>query len=190
MTKSYKSFRKEGFSVRPEVYNRDKNGAPMTSHQKHERDMDVEKQSKGDFSSLLELRDIYDELHTIMKLFKEQRKTIAFMAKHYKGSNRASEGQNQEQKNDFPTFMRLIEEQQKVMLATIAKQFEDTSRSSENQHTESGFSAFDHEMLDSQTVKSKDGLMYLEEAQRSISAFETQVLDMIESTENAEKAVC
>ena len=190
MTKSYKSFRKEGFSVRPDVYNRDKNGAPMTSHQKHERDKDVEKQSKGDFSSLLELRDIYDELHTIMKLFKEQRKTIAFMAKHYRGSNRASEGQNEEQKGDFQNLVKIIEEQQKAILAAIAIQIEGTGRPSEDQHTESGISALDPELLDSQMVKSKDGLKYLQEAERSINAFETQILDMIESTENAEKAVC
>ena len=190
MTKSYKSFRKEGFSVRPDVYNRDKNGAPMTSHQKHERDLDVEKQSKGDFSSLLELRDIYDELHTIMKLFKEQRNTIAFMAKHYRGPNRASEGQGGEQKSDFQTLMRIIEEQQKAILAALAKQPESTGGANGNLGTESEISVFDREMLDSQTVKSKDGLKYLEEAERSINAFETQILDMIESTENAEKAVC
>ncbi|KAL8796496.1 MAG: hypothetical protein Q9195_001170 [Heterodermia aff. obscurata] len=188
MTKSYKSFRKEGFSVRPDVYNRDKNGAPMNSHQKHQRDMQVERQSKEDFSSLLELRDIYDELHTIMKLFKEQRKTIAFMTMRYKGSNRASEGQNEEQKGDFQNLMRIFEEQQKLILAAIAKQPEGTGRPAENQNAGDGVSAFDLEMLDSQTVNSKDALRYLEEAERSINAFETQILDMIESTENAEKA--
>lgn len=189
MTKSYKSFRKEGFSVRPDVYNRDKNGAPMTSHQKHERDLDVEKQSKADFSSLLELRDIYDELHTIMKLFKEQRKAIMFMAKHYRGTSRASEGQNEEQKGDFQNIMRIIEEQQKAILAAFAKQLEGTDRPTEDQNLETGMSGSDREMLESQTVKSKDGLKYLEEAQRSINVFEAQILDMIESTENAEKAV-
>ena len=189
MTKSYKSFRKEGFSLRPDVYNRDKNGEPMTSHQKHERDMEVEKQSKGDFSSLLELRDVYDELHTIMKLFKEQRKTIAFMAKRYRGFNRATEGQHEEQKGDFQKLMRIIEEQQKSILAALAKQLEGTGQPTESQNVESGILALDREMSDSQTVKSKDGLKYLEEAQRSINAFETYILDMIETTENAEKAV-
>ena len=189
MTKSYKSFRKEGFSVRPDVYNRDKNGEPMTSHQKHERDLDVEKQSKADFSSLLELRDIYDELHTIMKLFKEQRKTIVYMATHYRGNNRVSEGQKEEQKGDFQNILRLFEEQHKAFLAVFAKQLEGTDRPTENQNIESSISASNPELLDSQTILSKDGLKYLEEAERSINVFETQILDMIESTENAEKAV-
>ena len=43
----------------------------------------MEKQSKEDFSSLLELRDIHDELHTIKKLFKEQRETLLAMVNYY-----------------------------------------------------------------------------------------------------------
>ena len=188
MTKSYKSFRKEGFSVRPDVYNRDKNGEPMTSHQKHERDMDVEKQSKADFSSLLELRDIYDELHTIMKLFKEQKKTIVYMMKHYRGNNRASEGQNEEQKGDVQNIRRVFE-QQIAILAAFAKQLEGTDQPTEDRNIESVISGSNPELLDSQTILSKDGLKYLEEAERSINVFEAQIRDMIESTENAEKAV-
>lgn len=88
MTRSYKSFRKEGFSVRPDVYNRKKNGEPMTSDEKQGRDRDVEKESKEDFSSLLELRDVFDELNIIRKLFQEQRDTLSTMVEHYKGADR------------------------------------------------------------------------------------------------------
>ena len=79
MTKSFKSFRKVGFSVRPDIYDRNEKGDRMTSAEKEARDKGVEKQSKEDFASLLELRDIYDELHTIKKLFKEQRDTLIGM---------------------------------------------------------------------------------------------------------------
>lgn len=84
MTRSYKSFRKEGFSVRPDAYYRKQNGEPMSTQEKQARDLDMEKQSKEDFSSLLELRDISDELHTIKKIFKEQRDTLFAMARYYR----------------------------------------------------------------------------------------------------------
>lgn len=93
MTRSYKLFRREGFSVRPDAYDRNKDGTPMTSDEKQERDLEVEKQSKGDFSSLLELRDVHDELHTLLKLFKEQNDTLTSMAKHYGGPTWPIEGQ-------------------------------------------------------------------------------------------------
>ena len=45
-----------------------------------------------DFSALLELRDVYDELHTILKLFKEQKDTLTSMASHYGGPTWPIEG--------------------------------------------------------------------------------------------------
>ena len=94
MTRSYKSFRKEGFSVRPEAYYRKKNGEPMTSQEKREKDLDIEKQSREDFSSLLELRDISDELHTIQKLFKEQRGILIDTARYYLNGEGTGEMKN------------------------------------------------------------------------------------------------
>ena len=88
MTRSYKSFRREGFSLRPDVYDRNRNGEPLSSDEKENRDRDVEKESKEDFSSLLELRDVSDELRIIQKLFKEQRDTLGDMAAFYRGDER------------------------------------------------------------------------------------------------------
>lgn len=120
----------------------------MTSDEKQERDQEVEKQSKGDFSSLLELRDIYDELHTIMKLFKEQKSTLTSMAKRYGG----------------PTWPI------------------------ESQGTNIDPRSPGREGIEAQTIV-QEGMKHLEEAYRSITAFETNVRDMIENSENAEKAV-
>ena len=120
----------------------------MTSVQKQERDLEIEKQSKGDFSSLLELRDVYDELHTIMKLFKEQKETLTSMAKHYGGPTWPTEGQGTNADPRSP----------------------------------------DRQAFDAQTTV-QEGMKHLEEAYRSIKAFEANVKDMIENAENAEKAV-
>ncbi|KAL8829774.1 MAG: hypothetical protein Q9191_001822 [Dirinaria sp. TL-2023a] len=111
MTRSYKSFRKEGFSVRPDAYYRKQNGEPMTTGEKQEKDLSVERQSKEDFSSLLELRDISDELHTIKKLFQEQRDALVDMAVHYLDAEGTGEKQNAEQ--DRKIFIQRAREAQK-----------------------------------------------------------------------------
>lgn len=111
MTRSYKSFRKEGFSVRPDAYYRKKNGEPMTTSEKQEKDLGIERQSKEDFSSLLELRDISDELHTIKKLFQEQRDALVAVARHYIGADCVGEMQNLKQ--DFKNSIQRAREAQK-----------------------------------------------------------------------------
>ena len=104
MTRSYKTFRREGFSVRPDEYDRNKDGEPMTPDQKQQRDRDVEEQSKEDFSSLLELRDIMDELSTLKKLFDEQAETLASMTKHYDDPKMLGEAQQSTSNLTSPTF--------------------------------------------------------------------------------------
>ena len=111
MTRSYKSFRKEGFSVRPDAYYRKKNGEPMTTREKQEKDLGIERQSKEDFSSLLELRDISDELHTIKKLFQEQRCALVDIAGHYIDADGRGEMQNPKQ--DVKNFIQQATEAQK-----------------------------------------------------------------------------
>lgn len=133
MTRSYKSFRKEGFRIRPD--------------KKQEIDMDIEKQSKEDFSSLLELRDIYDELHTIRKLLREQRETLVVMVQHYIGE-RTSEAQ--------------------ISARNLTNLLRETAEA---------------KTLDSDAIK------HLEETARSLDSFESNISDMIESSENTEKAV-
>ena len=127
MTGSYKSFRKEGFSVRPDVYYRKKNGEPMTADEKQARDMDVEKQSREDFSSLLELRDIFDELHTIKKLFKEQRETLLVMARNYLGVESLSE--TQDPTKDLTTIISKATEAQKLDAGAGLNYLQETWRS-------------------------------------------------------------
>ena len=104
MTRSYKTFRREGFSVRPDEYDRNEDGEPMTPDQKHQRDRAVEEQSKEDFSSLLELRDIMDELNTLKKLFDEQAETLASMANHYNDPKKLGETQRSTSNLTSPTF--------------------------------------------------------------------------------------
>ena len=110
MTRSYKTFRKEGFSVRPEEYDRNEDGEPMTPDQKQQRDRDIEEQSKEDFSSLLELRDIMDELNTLKKLFDEQAETLASMANHYSDPTMLGQTQQSASNLTSPT-LRTIEAQ-------------------------------------------------------------------------------
>ena len=84
MTRSYKDFRARGFSVRADAYNRRETGQPMTSEEKLARDQDIERKSREDLSSLLELRDILDELDTIQRLFDEQEKTVDAIIEHFR----------------------------------------------------------------------------------------------------------
>lgn len=55
----------------------------MTAAEKDERDHRVASQNREDLSSLLELRDIVDELGTIMKLLEEQTTTVKIMAEYF-----------------------------------------------------------------------------------------------------------
>lgn len=107
MTRSYKTFRREGFSVRPGEYDRNKDGEPMTPEQKQQRDRDVEEQSKEDFSSLLELRDIMDELNTLKKLFDEQAETLTSMAKLYNDPKMLDETQQSTSNLTSPIFQTI-----------------------------------------------------------------------------------
>ena len=68
-----------------DVQSPDKNGRSTVTRMKQERDTDIERQTKNDFSALLELMDILDELHTIRELFKEQREVLSVMARPYIG---------------------------------------------------------------------------------------------------------
>lgn len=83
MTKSFKRFRNRGFITRPADYNKTPQGKTMTAIEKDERDRRVAAQNREDLSSLLELRDIVDELGTIMKLLEEQTATVKVMALYF-----------------------------------------------------------------------------------------------------------
>ncbi|KAL4896882.1 hypothetical protein BDV59DRAFT_79815 [Aspergillus ambiguus] len=83
MTKSFKRFRNRGSITRPADYNKTPEGKPMTAAEKDERDHRVAGQNREDLSALLELRDIVDELGTVMKLLEEQTVTVKAMAKYF-----------------------------------------------------------------------------------------------------------
>lgn len=55
----------------------------MTAAERDERDIQMANQNRKDLSSLLELRDIIDELGTIMKLLDQQKATIKSMIQYY-----------------------------------------------------------------------------------------------------------
>ncbi|KAL6234165.1 hypothetical protein BDW75DRAFT_241365 [Aspergillus navahoensis] len=82
-TKSFKQFRNRGFVTRPAEYNKTREGRIMTAAEREERDREAALQNRNDLSSMLELRDIVDELGTIMKLLEQQTTTINDMVKYY-----------------------------------------------------------------------------------------------------------
>ncbi|KAL4749255.1 hypothetical protein BDW72DRAFT_214150 [Aspergillus terricola var. indicus] len=82
-TKSFKQFRNRGFVTRPAEYNKTREGRIMTAAEREERDREAALQNRNDLSSMLELRDIVDELGTIMKLLEQQTTTINDMAKYF-----------------------------------------------------------------------------------------------------------
>ncbi|KKK20761.1 hypothetical protein AOCH_002269 [Aspergillus ochraceoroseus] len=82
-TKSFKMFRNRGFVTRPAEYNKTPDGRIMTATERDERDRQVALQNRNDLSSLLELRDIVDELGTILKLLEQQTTTIKTMANYF-----------------------------------------------------------------------------------------------------------
>ncbi|KAL4867446.1 hypothetical protein BDV12DRAFT_186728 [Aspergillus spectabilis] len=82
-TKSFKQFRNRGFITRPAEYNKTPDGKLMTAAEREERDREAALQNRSDLSSMLELRDIVDELGTILKLLEQQTATINDMAKYF-----------------------------------------------------------------------------------------------------------
>lgn len=55
----------------------------MTASERDERDRRVANQNREDLSTLLELRDIIDELGTILKLLEQQTATVKIMAQYF-----------------------------------------------------------------------------------------------------------
>ncbi|GMF71502.1 unnamed protein product [Aspergillus oryzae] len=76
-------FRTRGFIARPADYNRTLEGKTMTASERDERDRRVANQNREDLSTLLELRDIIDELGTILKLLEQQTATVKIMAQYF-----------------------------------------------------------------------------------------------------------
>ncbi|KMK62050.1 hypothetical protein Y699_02891 [Aspergillus fumigatus Z5] len=83
VTKSFKRFRNRGFTINPAQHNKTADGRTMTEAERDERDIRVAKENREDLSALLELRDIMDELGTIMKLLEQQTTTVKTMARYF-----------------------------------------------------------------------------------------------------------
>ncbi|GFF29050.1 hypothetical protein IFM46972_02521 [Aspergillus udagawae] len=83
VTKSFKRFRSRGFTINPAQHNKTADGRTMTEAERDERDIRVARQNREDLSALLELRDIMDELGTIMKLLEQQTTTVKTMARYF-----------------------------------------------------------------------------------------------------------
>ncbi|RAL15292.1 uncharacterized protein BO97DRAFT_463290 [Aspergillus homomorphus CBS 101889] len=83
MTKSFKRFRNRGFITRPADFNKNADGKPMSATEREERDHEVANRNREDLSTLLELRDIIDELGTILKLLDVQATTIKMMSTYF-----------------------------------------------------------------------------------------------------------
>ncbi|PWY93166.1 hypothetical protein BO94DRAFT_616050 [Aspergillus sclerotioniger CBS 115572] len=91
VTKSFKRFRNRGFNTRPADYNKNAEGRPMSAAERDERDNKVARRNREDLSTLLELRDIVDELGTILKLLEQQTTTVTTMTSYFehKGCGKA-----------------------------------------------------------------------------------------------------
>ncbi|KAJ5653203.1 hypothetical protein N7490_000206 [Penicillium lividum] len=83
VTKSFKRFRNRGFADRPADYDRTAEGRFMTTAQRDHRDRQAARRNRDDLSVLLELRDIEDELSTIIKLLDQQDAVIKSMMKYF-----------------------------------------------------------------------------------------------------------
>lgn len=83
MTKSFKRFRNRGFNTRPADYNKNAEGRPMSAAERDERDNKVARRNREDLSTLLELRDIVDELSTLLKLLEQQANTVRTMSSYF-----------------------------------------------------------------------------------------------------------
>ncbi|CAI7674542.1 unnamed protein product [Penicillium pancosmium] len=83
VTKSFKRFRNRGFTNRPADHDRNPDGRIMTAGQRDQRDRQVARRNRDDLSVLLELRDIEDELSTILRLLEQQDSVIKSMKKYF-----------------------------------------------------------------------------------------------------------
>ncbi|KAI2893518.1 hypothetical protein CBS13152_4507 [Aspergillus niger] len=83
VTKSFKRFRNRGFNTRPADYNKNAEGRPMSAAERDERDNKVARRNREDLSTLLELRDIVDELSTLLKLLEQQSNTVRTMSSYF-----------------------------------------------------------------------------------------------------------
>ncbi|PYH96071.1 hypothetical protein BO71DRAFT_472742 [Aspergillus ellipticus CBS 707.79] len=83
VTKSFKRFRNRGFNTRPADYNKNAEGKAMSASERDERDNQAARRNREDLSTLLELRDIVDELGTILKLLDQQTTTVKSMSSYF-----------------------------------------------------------------------------------------------------------
>ncbi|KAJ5591483.1 uncharacterized protein N7459_001852 [Penicillium hispanicum] len=83
VTKSFKRFRNRGFTNRPADHDRTAEGKVMTAAQRDQRDKQIARRNREDLSVLLELRDIEDELSTILKLLEQQDTVMKSMMKYF-----------------------------------------------------------------------------------------------------------
>ncbi|CAI7623315.1 unnamed protein product [Penicillium glandicola] len=83
VTKSFKRFRNRGFTNRPADHDRSSDGKIMTAAQQEYKEFQVARRNREDLSVLLELRDIEDELSTILKLLDQQDAVIKSMVKYF-----------------------------------------------------------------------------------------------------------
>ncbi|KAJ5307553.1 hypothetical protein N7476_008209 [Penicillium atrosanguineum] len=83
VTKSFKRFRNGGFTNGPADYNLTASGRPMSATERNERDRKIALRNREDLSVLLELRDIEDELATILRLLDQQDGVIKSMMKYF-----------------------------------------------------------------------------------------------------------
>ncbi|KAJ5684524.1 uncharacterized protein N7477_000869 [Penicillium maclennaniae] len=83
VTKSFKRFRNGGFTNGPADYNLTASGRPMSAIERNERDRKIALRNREDLSVLLELRDIEDELATILRLLDQQDGVIKSMMKYF-----------------------------------------------------------------------------------------------------------
>ncbi|KAK4862839.1 hypothetical protein LT330_002972 [Penicillium expansum] len=83
VTKSFKRFRNRGFTNRPADHDRTSDGKFMTAAQQEHKEFQVARRNREDLSVLLELRDIEDELSTILKLLDQQDTVIKSMVKYF-----------------------------------------------------------------------------------------------------------
>ncbi|KAJ5503664.1 Mitochondrial substrate/solute carrier [Penicillium fimorum] len=92
VTKSFKRFRNRGFTNRPADHDRTSDGKIMTVAQQEYKEFQVARRNREDLSVLLELRDIEDELSTILKLLDQQDAVIKSMVKYF--DNRGGYGKS------------------------------------------------------------------------------------------------
>ncbi|KGO66589.1 Mg2+ transporter protein, CorA-like/Zinc transport protein ZntB [Penicillium italicum] len=83
VTKSFKRFRNRGFTNRPADHDRTSDGKIMTAAQQEYKEIRVARRDREDLSVMLELRDIEDELSTILKLLDQQDAVIKSMVKYF-----------------------------------------------------------------------------------------------------------